>query len=436
MFNLLFSIRNTQTRSFLITLPLALVVLLLFTVAVKALDNGQNADKVLGQLDFVSAAGGVSASQMTGPRGVAVDPTTGKVFVGDTANNRVLRFASWDDLANGQAAEGVLGQPSLNANTPGTTQTTMNAPTGVHVDQDGRLWVADTGNHRVLRFNNAAAQARRSQWRTASWDSRISYTGNPNFGGGPAQNNFNTPTSVFVEPEGDLWVADSQNHRVLRFANAALRADGDPATGVLGHDGYESSARNRESHVGPETMAEPVAVYVEKSGRDLWVADSGNHRVLRFDAAYFKANGADADGVLGQPDFNTAVPATTQSGFYLCGGVAGSDTGALYVNDTGNNRILVFNAADAKMRGENADNVLGQPDFVSGLPNRGGPAAANTLKSDNPSNLFVDDEALVLWTPDDGNHRVLAFQIVTATPEDVNIPFHDPLGGCFVGTLN
>ena len=422
------STRLASRRSLLTMLSITLTILLLFVVAGLALDNGQDANRVLGQLDFISSAGGVSATQMNGPRGVAVDPTTGKVFVCDTNNNRVLRFASWGTLANGQAAEGVLGQPSFNTNDPGTSQTAMKAPAGAHVDNNGRLWVADTGNHRVLRFNDASAKGN-----GAAADGVLGQgdfvSGIANRGGMPIQEGMSSPTSVFVEPDGVLWVADTNNHRVLRFVNAAFMANGDPATGVQGQDDFDFGAPNRGGTVNQNTMSSPTGVYAD-ADRRLWVADSQNHRVLRFDEAYLLGNGENAAAVLGQPDFITAIPDITRRGFKLCGGVAGNSSGDLYVHDTGNNRILVFVNAHNKNNGGAATNVLGQVDFMLGLPNRGGLTNANTLKSSDPSNLFFDNEAEILWAPDNGNNRVLAFKIIAPAP-----PPDDHSGGCFVGVM-
>jgi NHL repeat len=71
--------------------------------------NGQSATLVLGQQSFQANAPGLQAYYMDNPSGVAVDPATGKVFVVDTGNNRVLRFASASALVTGISAEGVLG---------------------------------------------------------------------------------------------------------------------------------------------------------------------------------------------------------------------------------------------------------------------------------------------------------------------------------------
>src|SRR6476469_4344861 len=99
------------TRAGRILLALALFALLLSTAA--AFTNGQAASLVLGQPDFTSSPQATTASRMDQPTGVAIDPTSGKVFVADCSNNRVLRFASGAALVNGAAAEAVLGQPNF-----------------------------------------------------------------------------------------------------------------------------------------------------------------------------------------------------------------------------------------------------------------------------------------------------------------------------------
>ena len=114
---------------------------------------------VLGQIDFTSSDDfPTTQSRMCGPNGVAVD-NDGRVWVADVCNNRVLRFASLAALSNGSAAEGVLGQPDFTSSNAATTQSGMSHPYGVAVDNAGRLWVADLSNNRVLRFDNAAGKA-------------------------------------------------------------------------------------------------------------------------------------------------------------------------------------------------------------------------------------------------------------------------------------
>jgi sugar lactone lactonase YvrE len=331
---------------------------------------------------------------------VAVDPTTGKVFVADHGNHRVLRYPSATALRNGDPAEGVLGQAdfvSASANRGGApAANTLYHPLGLAVDSAGRLWVADSINQRVLRFDNAATKAD-----GANADGVF---GQPDF-----TSNANTttpsgmwhPYDVFVDDAGRLWVADMDNHRVLRFDDAASKANGANADGVLGQLDFGS----RGTATTQNGMTYPLGVVVAADGT-LFVADGYNYRVLRFNNAAAKANGADADGVLGQPDFTSNAVALTQSGMYVPWGLALDPDGRLFVADRYHHRILIYDGAANKANGADADGVLGQPDFTTGTPNTGGRSAA-TLSQ--PIWLWYDPALPALWVSDYGNHRVLAY---------------------------
>ena|SRR5579859_270433 len=67
----------------------------------------------LGQSDFRASTSATSPTGMDISTGIAIGPTSGKIFVVDTLNNRVLRFATLANLSSGAAAEAVLGQSSF-----------------------------------------------------------------------------------------------------------------------------------------------------------------------------------------------------------------------------------------------------------------------------------------------------------------------------------
>jgi sugar lactone lactonase YvrE len=365
--------------------------------AQKPWTNSQAADGVLGQVDFTSTISGTSASAFDNPFGVAVDPTTGKLFVSDLNNNRGLRFSSINAALNDSAAEAVLGQVDFTSNMSGTTAATLYGPSHISVDEDGRLWVADFHNHRVLRFDNAASKG--------NGTAADGVLGQPDFTSNtPAttRSGMSRPVGVHVDAPGTLWTADTLNNRVLRFDNAASKANGAAADGVLGQPDFTSNT--------PATtqsgMSIPNDLTVDGLG-NLFVTDCFNNRVLRFDNAASKANGAAADGVLGQPDFISNTDATTQSGMAFPRSIAVDDYGRLYVTESHNHRLLSFNDAAAKGNGAPADNVLGQADFATGAANGGG-ISARTLNS--PRGVFFDNATLRLWVTDRQNQRVLRFE--------------------------
>jgi sugar lactone lactonase YvrE len=371
---------------------------------------------VLGQADFThgdsNRGGGVAANTLNAAASVAVDPANGKVFVADQENNRVLRFASFSALTNGAAAEGVLGQAdftSTSANRGGdVAANTLSNPFGVALDKAGRLWVADTINNRLLRFDSAASKANGADADGVLGQADFTH-GDINRGGDVVTNTLYYPEGAALDASGLLWVVDYYNHRLLRFDAAASKDDGADADGVLGQADFTHNSANRGGSVAANTLYYPSGIGLDASER-LWVADYYNHRLLRFDAAASKDDGADADGVLGQADFthNSAnrggsVAANT---LYHPYGVSLDASGLLWVAYQFNHRLLRFDAAASKDDGADADSVLGQADFTQNGANRGASVAANTLYY--PFGVTLD-EAGRLWVADRYNHRVLVY---------------------------
>jgi DNA-binding beta-propeller fold protein YncE len=355
--------------------------------------NQMNASLVLGQADFDSDVVSPTSSGMNNPWDVAIDPTSGKVFVADTNHNRILRFASFPSLQNGADAEAVLGQVNFTTISSGLTDSKMSAPRGLVVDSDGILWVADFRNHRVLRFDDAsekttgaAADGVLGKADFTSGDPELSQTG------------IGFPYTVAVDAAGNLFVGSSANNRVLMFADAANLMAGSAASLVFGQEDFDSNlaATTRDG------MTTPIGLAVDDSG-NLFVADSSNHRVLRFDAAATKSTGADADAVLGQPDFVTAATATGAAGMNSPRAVAITSDGLLWVADISNHRLLGFPDVLSLTDGSAASFFLGQPDFDTNV------AGLSQVGLNTPRGLALDS-ADRLYVADTIHNRVVVFE--------------------------
>lgn len=390
--------------------------------------NGQSASSVLGQANFSTKSTATTQSGFTmstaspASGGIAVDNTSGKVFVVDTVNNRILRFSSTAAFANGGAAEAVIGQTDFTTGTVDAGQTTtttppvpapsamgLNAPVGAIVDSSGILWVADAGNNRVLAFFGAASLATGASANLVLGQS--SFTTST---AGASQVNMFGPTGVAMDSTGTLYVADRQNNRVLRFANAASLSNGAFATGLFGQTNYLATVTGTtQSTFG----SLPWGVATDSSG-NLWVADTANNRVLCFNSAATAAVGANASLVLGQTDFTTGTTSpASQSTFNAPVALTFDSIGRLYVSDFSNNRILVFEQPSSLTNGANASFVLGQSDFTSG--GAANPPTAASLN--NPQGLSYLDSGY-LWVADAGNNRALPFAITAGVPTLVAHP--------------
>jgi len=204
-------------------------------VSAQAAISGNSAEAALGQPAFGSESSGHTRSTMDSPHGLCVD-SSGRLWVADSSNNRVLGFNA-AILAAGANASVVLGQSSFTANTGGHTATTLSYPTAVAIDDSGNLWVADLLNSRMLRFN--AADLGTSGAAAKVVLGQASFTENAGYFA--SQNTVGSPVGLCADAEGALYVADNGALRVLRFDGAATMPDNTAmpnAAGVIGQPNF------------------------------------------------------------------------------------------------------------------------------------------------------------------------------------------------------
>ncbi|MEM6801332.1 MAG: NHL repeat-containing protein [Bacteroidota bacterium] len=365
-----------------------------FGVTTIDFNNNAAATFVVGQSNFTSNSTGSTASKFNNPYDVAVDPTTGKVFVADLFNNRILRYASIDQFIYNQDAEAVLGQSNMTSNSSGVSQSKFNGPTGIHVDKEGRLWVSEFSSSRVLWFNNASNLAN-----GANADGVLGQGNFTNANRGTAADSMYNPVEVFVQDDGTLWVADMNNERILRFDNAALKSNGASADGVLGKADFETLGNDLSQNLTDHISA----LYAFED--TLYVGDISNNRILKFKNAKNLANGANADHVFGQADYVSEAAATTQSGLSEGRFIFGDSRGHLYIIDNGNNRILIHDEIAKKGNNANADIVLAQSNFTS---NASG-TSSTSLNNPRGGTFIEHDNRRYLVVADRGNHRIMVW---------------------------
>ena len=354
------------------------------------------------------SAYGIGAKGFNGPTAIAVDPNTGNLYVADTGNNRVLRFPSPFDNPARIEPDAVYGQPDFTTFTAGSSPGSLSAPRGVAVDAAGNLWVADSGNNRILRFAAATPGASVPPPADTVIGQADFVSNSSNQGAtAPSASSLYAPAGLAFDAQGNLYVADYGNTRVLRFAPPAGGSLNPAANAVWGETGF--TTRGVPPQPSASTMAGPIAVAVDGSG-NVYAAVPRDNRVLVFTAS--AAGGGAATMVLGQTDFTTTTPdsgafpmasASTLSG---PADVKVDPRGNLFVADSQNNRALQF-APQAK----SAALVWGQSDFVSNGANQIKPGSINA-----PYKMVVDYSRApyALYVADIGNNRVLVWKDSTA----------------------
>ncbi|MBI4443928.1 MAG: hypothetical protein HY649_11205 [Acidobacteria bacterium] len=302
-----------------------------------------------------------------------------------------------EGLVNGQAARFVLGQRNFSDITGGTSEIRIGATSAIAITGN-KLIVSDSSflsppnNNRILIYNDLQAlKARLPQDELPPADVVL---GQPDFttaAAGTAADRMNQPVGVATDGTR-LYVAEWGNNRVLIY-HQIPQTSGFPANVVIGQQDFASAS----FAAGPRGLRRPSGVSTD--GTRLFVADTLNNRVLIFNRIPTE-NGAAADVVLGQPNFDgfNAMPAAANT-LHNPTGIT-TDGQRLIVTDLGNNRVLIFNRIPTES-GAAADIVVGQADFTSNTP-------GNTeAKLNFPRFAYSDGTRLLI--ADSGNNRIMIY---------------------------
>ena len=260
------------------------------------------------------ADGPGALAMFNNPHGVTVD-STGVVYVADTANNRIRRIAS-DGTVSTLAGDGIPGLQ----NGP-STQARFNAPQGVAIDNQGNIYVADTGNAAVRKIDAGGTV------NTLAGDGTVGSNDSPNA-------RFDGVVGIAVEGQNVyVYLADTGNHRIRRL---------DVAGTVITVSGAERGFK--DGSADQARFAEPSGIAIEGDGRII-IAD-GVNSLIRVVDPVLAANGSNqavttlaGTGVRGSADGSGAV-----ARFFTPRGLAVSNSSAIVVADTGNQvlrRILL-----------------------------------------------------------------------------------------------
>jgi sugar lactone lactonase YvrE len=317
------------------------------------------------------------------PFGIAVD-RLGTLYIADSINNRVLVYLHAAQKPPNPPADLVLGQSTFLATASNdvprggsgvlrcpaprpASRCTLNSPMELSLDVQGDLLVPDVDNNRVLLWSgsvlahvHAGACARRCFIPASRvWGQYGSFkttaSNNPSIPSGASARctpitsltpasacTLSDPSAAVVDGQGNLFVADTRNNRVLEYAGALSSARQDAAE-VYGQQGSFTTAQTDVGGVSAATLFHPLGLAFGPDGR-LWVSDYQNMRVLEFPVPN-SAQATTAVRVLGQhSSFGTNGCAVLADS--LCGptSIAFDGAGHAFVADGFNNRVLEYSA--------------------------------------------------------------------------------------------
>ena len=243
------------------------------------------------QSQFGSAGSG--NGQFSQPTDVAVD-SSGNIYVLDTLNNRIQKFNS-SGVYQSQFGSAGSGNGQFNWGSQGGLH-------GIAFDSSGNIYVTDSGNNRVQKFNSSGVY--QSQFGSA----------------GSGNGQFNQPVSIIINSNG-IYVADILNNRIEKFNSSGV---------------YQSQFGSTGSSDG--LFRNLSAIATDSSG-NIYVADTSNNRVQKFNSSGVYQSQFGVQGT------NTADPNQAAGQFNVPKGVAFDSSGNIYVVDTNNNRVEKFDSS-------------------------------------------------------------------------------------------
>src|SRR5208337_1003745 len=315
-----------------------------------------------GTQGFGGDGGPATSAILASPSGVALD-TQGNLFIADESNQRIRRVDAVTGIITTVAGSGQLG---FSGDGGPATSAKMYNPISVAVDEQGNLFIADNFNWRIRRVDAATGIIT-----TVAGNGQSTYSGD----GGPATAaSLSDPLGVAVDAQGNLFIADWNFIRRV-----------DAATGIITTYAGSSSAQSLGDG-GPASIASlngPWGAAVDARG-DLFIADSGNGRIRRVDAATQIIT--TVAGTFPGPPGGDGGPATSAS--ITCPqGVAVDSQGDLFIADTFGGQIRRVDGV-----GETISTVAG-----GGSGGDGGPATSAILiypagvAIDGSGNVFITD---------------------------------------------
>ena len=326
--------------------------------SIRRIDTEGNVSTIAGTGTPGFMDGDAATAQFNIPRGITVDDN-GILFVADEGNHRIRRI---DTDGNVSTIAG-SGTPGFTDGDAATAQ--FNFPVGITVDDNGILFVVDLGNHSIRRID------------TEGNVSTIAGSGTSGFmDGNAATAQFNFPRGITVDDNGILFVADSENHRIRR-----IDTDGNvttvAGTGTFGFiDGDAATAQFRS----------PVGITVDDNGI-LFVADRNNHSIRRIDTD------GNVSTIAGTGTFGFIDGDASTAQFSSPNGITVDDSGVVYIADQVNFSIRRIDTDG------NVSTIAGTgtPGFIDG--------DAATAQFRSPLDITVDDNGM-LFVTDSGNHSI------------------------------
>ncbi|MDE0625940.1 MAG: M12 family metallo-peptidase [Bryobacterales bacterium] len=330
-----------------------------------------------GEVGFSFDGGPAIAAEVIYPRGIATDGA-GNVLVAEPPTSRVRRIDTVTGTIDTVAGTGSTGHSGDGGP---STEGMLRSPQGVAADLSGNLYVADTWNHRLRRIDHATGVIE-----------TLAGGGGPGFsgdGGTASQALLDTPAGVAVDAAGNVFVADTSNTRIRRIDAMSGVIETVAGTGEAGYSGDGEAAT-------AAMLFAPQGVAVDGSG-NVYIADTLNHRVRRIDSVTRTISSIAGSG---SPTASWAGGEAGQARLDAPVSLALDGSGSVLFVDS--NRLWKLDASGMTKKLAGTGSVGDSGD--------GGPASEAMF---NRPQGIVADKAGNVYIADTSNHRIRWIDVVT-----------------------
>ncbi len=213
-----------------------------------------------GIIGFSGDAGPATSSELNYPIGVSIDASS-NIFVADYFNNRIRRVDHFTGVISTIAGNGTQG---YNGDGIAATSAEFYDPGDIYVDNSDNIFIADQANDRIREVNHSTGLIS-----TVAGNGAGGYNGD---GITATTATIETPTGVFVDGTGNIFIVDDNNQRI-REVNTSGIISTVAGNGTNGYNGDLIAATSAE-------LSNPYGVYVDGSG-NIFIADGGNNRIRK-----------------------------------------------------------------------------------------------------------------------------------------------------------
>jgi len=306
---------------------------------------------------FAGDGGAATSASLKAPYQSAEAPD-GRIFVADSANNRIRVVAADGTIST---FAGGTGAASACAFTGPVGSLRMNKPRGVAVDGSGNVYIADTGASCIRKVDTGGTVTRfAGGGSTTACNTAVA----------PTNLSLSNPSGLAVAPDGTVIVADTGRSCIRRLT---------ATTTSLVAGGGSTSSCGSTTATGV-SLSQPIGVAVDDTGA-IYIADTGRNCIR-------KVSGTTVTAVMGGGNTTSCTGSTAPTSVRLASpeGVAVASSGTIYVADTGRRCVRQLSGGTATPVAFTGTNSSAGDD---------GPALAATIRTPAMLTVLADGDVLV-----------------------------------------